>query len=56
MYLSLPAGIMQWCYSILVCSVDIGLMFFYQIGSDIQVSIAALSKMNMKTEKLTRAL
>ena len=47
-YLSLhvPAGKVQWCFSIPVCSNDAGLMCFYQVGSDIQVSIAALIKRN----------
>ena len=42
-YLSLhvPAGIVQWCFSVLVSSTDAGLMFFYQVGSDIQVSVPA---------------
>ena len=43
-YLSLhvPAGIVQWCLSIIVSSTDAGLMFFYQVGNDIQVAVPAL--------------
>ena len=43
-YLSLPAGIMQGCYSILICSIDAGLMFFDQVGNNVQVSFPGLSK------------